>query len=71
VIEQDLLGRTVEERKESLSGKVLYKKRFVYKDFGCTIEEITFPNNTPAIEKIKKAGSAGIKKKNKKQKSMS
>lgn len=49
VTEHDFLGRAVEERKESLNGKVLYKKQFVYKDQGCTLEEITFPNNTPAV----------------------
>ncbi|MDE3046658.1 MAG: RHS repeat protein, partial [Verrucomicrobiota bacterium] len=49
VTEQDLLGRIIEERKESLIGQVLYKKRFIYKDAGHTVEEITYPKNQEAI----------------------
>ncbi len=48
VVERDFLDRTVEERKESLRGEIFYKKRFVHKDSGRTLEEISFPNNCEA-----------------------
>ncbi len=51
ITERDLLDRLIEERKESLQGKVLYKRCFAYKDFGRLVEESSFPTDQRAVTK--------------------
>lgn len=51
VTERDPLERILEERKESLQGYVLFKKRTIYSDWGRTVQEITYPQNQEAIIK--------------------